>query len=482
MAGLDKTAIVIFGNQLHQDHAALKKYPHAHIIMIEADNIFRKRFYHKHKIMLILIAMRRYHKFLLSKNRIVDYVSYKKNSNYFVELNLIIKKGDVKKLVWMQTSDKKPNMAMLHLCSKKGIEFEILPNQQFLTPHEDLKKYFNKHNHSKMDTFYRWQRKRMSVLIKGGSPTGGKWSYDFMNRQPLPKDTKLPNMPKIAYDSVFKQVSKLVENNFSKNPGNTKDFWLPTSQKEAERWLGDFIKNRLPYFGPYEDAMKDGEPFLFHSVLSALLNIGLLPPAEIIEMVLHEYSKKHISLNTCEGFVRQLIGWREYIYGMYEFSEDKIRSNYFGFNKKLEGWWYSDPKKSLPTPLPSVLSNTFGYGYNHHIERLMVLGNWFLLNEYDPESVYEWFSSMYVDAYEWVMVPNVYGMSQYADGGYLATKPYIAGGNYLQKMGNWWPSLKDAQASEYTVLYWRFIKKHADKFAKNPRMSLVVSQAKKRPS
>ena len=167
------------------------------------------------------------------------------------------------------------------------------------------------------------------------------------------------------------------------------------------------------------------------------------------------------------------------MYGMYEFNEQRIRKNYFGFNKQLENYWYTKPSKNLPKPVSSVLESTFGYGYNHHIERLMVLGNWFLLNEYDPGSVYEWFSSMYVDAYEWVMVPNVFGMSQYADGGFIATKPYISGGNYLQKMGKWWSSSDDAKNSEFTSLYWSFIKKHSDKFKNNPRMSLAVNQAKK---
>jgi deoxyribodipyrimidine photolyase-related protein len=179
--------------------------------------------------------------------------------------------------------------------------------------------------------------------------------------------------------------------------------------------------------------------------------------------------------------VRQIIGWREYMYGLYMHKQDKIVGNYFGFKKKLEPWWYSgDIPKDLELPVREVLKTTYKYGYNHHIERLMVLGNWFLLNGYDPDDVYRWFCSLYVDAYEWVMVANVYGMSQYADGGFTATKPYVSGGNYLQKMGKWWPSLKAAQDSEFTVLYWQFIKNNSDKFSKNPRMSLILAQAKKR--
>jgi len=479
---VDKTAIVIFGNQLFRDHAALKKYPHAPVIMIEADNIFRKHFYHKHKIMLILLAMRRYRKFLINKNRHVEYVEYKKASEFLVELQAVVKKHSFSKLIWMRASDKKPNAALLHFCSKHGFEFEMLPNQQFLTEYEDLKDYFGNNQSLLMDKFYRWQRQRLSILLEKDKPTGGKWSYDYLNRKPLPKDVDTPKLPAITRDQMLRQVAKLVDDNFKSNPGETKDFWLPTSHGEADKWFKDFVAKRLADFGLYEDAMRTGEPVLFHSVISPLLNTGLLSPAVIIEKVLEEYAKGKISLNTCEGFVRQIIGWREYMYGVYEFRQAQVQQNFFGFKKKLEAYWYQAPDHSMPMPLYPVLATTFKYGYNHHIERLMVLGNWFLLNEYDPAEVYEWFSSMYVDAYEWVMVPNVFGMSQYADGGKVATKPYISGGNYLQKMGGWWPSLKAAQDSEFTDLYWKFIKKHAAKFGKNPRMSLIVSQAKKRAS
>jgi deoxyribodipyrimidine photolyase-related protein len=227
--------------------------------------------------------------------------------------------------------------------------------------------------------------------------------------------------------------------------------------------------------------MRNGEAFLFHSVISPLLNIGLITPAKVLAEAEKVYLKGKVPINSYEGFIRQIIGWREYMYGLYMYKSDKLLKNYFGYKKKLEPWWYGgELPGDLELPVSAVLKTTFKYGYNHHIERLMVLGNWFLLNSYNPHEVYEWFSSMYVDAYEWVMIPNVYGMSQYADGGFTATKPYVSGGNYLQKMGGWWPSLKDAQNSEFTKLYWNFIKNNIDKFKSNPRMSLVVAQAKKR--
>lgn len=478
MERLEKTAVVILGNQLFKNNPALNKYPKAEVVMIEADNIFSKRKYHKHKIMLIMLAMRNYRDYLIKHGLPMNYVEYKSGSRFLAELKKIITSKKITKLVWVRTADKGPNKLMQSFCSNAKIEYEIFDTEQFVTPYSELKEFFSSHKSPIMDNFYRWQRKRMGILMDGDRPTGGQWSYDSQNRKPLPKQITIPMLPKPKNNN--KEVVELVDKYFKNNPGSSESFWLPTSFAEAENWLNDFMEKRFSNFGAYEDAMKDGEPFLFHSVLSPLLNIGLLIPARVIEKA-DQHRKNHaIPLNSFEGFIRQIIGWREYMYGMYEFNENKIRKNFFVFTKELEPYWYEKPNNKLPLPVRSALKTTFDYGYNHHIERLMVLGNWFLLNEYNPASVYEWFSSMYIDAYEWVMVPNVYAMSQYADGGFLATKPYISGGNYLQKMGKWWDSNEEAKNSEFTELYWRFVKKQADRLKSNPRMSLAVNQAKKR--
>ena len=480
MAELDKTAIVILGNQLLAEHPALKKYPSSNIIMIEADNLFKKHNYHKHKLILIMASMRNYKKYLKNEKRNLIYVELKRGSNFNSELESIIKSRRFNKLVWMSSSDKGPNAGLTKTANKLKLDYEIIANEQFLTPQKDLENWFEEKNNPIMDSFYKWQRKRMNVLMKDGQPVGGKWSYDDLNRKPLPKTAKIPSLPSVS-PRDFADSAKTIDKLFANNPGSSKDFWLPTTQPEAKRWLGYFIKDRFENFGAYEDAMRNGEAFLFHSVISPLLNIGLITPAKVLAEAEKVYLKGKVPINSYEGFIRQIIGWREYMYGLYMYKSDKLLKNYFGYKKKLEPWWYGgELPGDLELPVSAVLKTTFKYGYNHHIERLMVLGNWFLLNSYNPHEVYEWFSSMYVDAYEWVMVPNVYGMSQYADGGFTATKPYVSGGNYLQKMGGWWPSLKDAQNSEFTKLYWEFIKNNIDKFKSNPRMSLVVAQAKKR--
>lgn len=479
MERLNKTAIVVLGNQLFKESPALKKYPDAEVVMIEADNIFSKRNYHKHKLMLVMLGMRNYADFLKSKKRKLRYVEYAKGSDFKTEINRYIAKHKPEKIAWVRSADKGPNELLKKICDKSSIQYEILESPQFLTPHDELEKFFAQHKNPIMDNFYRWQRKRMDILMDGGKPEGGAWSYDQQNRKPLPKNIDIPQLPKIKKTSNHAAVEKIINTNFKTNTGQVESFWLPTTFDEAQSWLNDFTKKRFYNFGAYEDAMKNGEVLLFHSALSPLLNLGLITPAEVIQKALEDRAKNKIPLNSLEGFIRQIIGWREYMYGMYEFNEDKIRKNFFGFRKPLEKYWYQEPNDKLPLPVCSAMKTTFGYGYNHHIERLMVLGNWFLLNEYDPNSVYDWFSSMYVDAYEWVMIPNVFGMSQYADGGFIATKPYISGGNYLQKMGKWWPNADEAKNSEFTSLYWKFIKKHSDKFKNNPRMSLAVNQAKK---
>jgi len=481
MASLEnKTAIVVLGNQLLKDHPALKLYPDSTIIMIEADSLFSKLPYHKHKLVLILAGMRNYKTYLKSIKRSVVYIDLKKSSIYKNELKKIIESHRFEQLVWMRSSDKGPSAMLQDMASKTNLEYSELENEQFVTPLELSKKWFSEKEKPIMDSFYRWQRGRMDILMVDDKPEGGKWSFDELNRQPLPKNIKIPALPAVT-PANFESAAKDVESFYPSNAGSTKDFWLPTTHAEAEHWLKDFIKHRLSNFGPYEDAMSSGEAFLFHSILSPMLNTGLLKPSQVLDSAAREYKKGQVSINSYEGFVRQIIGWREYMHGLYMHKQDKIVGNYFGFKKKLEPWWYTgDIPEDLELPVREVLKTTYKYGYNHHIERLMVLGNWFLLNGYDPDDVYRWFCSLYVDAYQWVMVANVYGMSQYADGGFTATKPYVSGGNYLQKMGKWWPSLKAAQDSEFTVLYWQFIKDNSDKFSKNPRMSLILAQAKKR--
>ena len=472
--------IVILGNQLIPDHPALRKHPGARIVMIEADDVCRQHRYHQHKLLLVLAAMRNY---AAASRRQVTYVEYRPGSVFRTELGHQLDKYDATRLIWMQTSDRGPNAALEAIAVQHGCEPVTLENRQFLTTPEQFDGWLGDKSAPLMENFYRWQRKRLDVLMDGSSPEGGRWNYDDENRHALPRQRPaIPPLPGVRATHHVTEVAALVDAHFADHPGRTDNFWLPTTRAQALRWLDAFIDERLEPFGRYEDAMAADEPFLFHSVLSPLINLGLLLPDECVEAAVEAYHRGDAPLSSVEGFVRQIIGWREFMYGLYWCRPEAFDANFFGFRKPLEDWWFTnrDVPQDLPLPLRVCLDRVHEYGYSHHIERLMVFGNWFLTSGYQPRAVYEWFMSMYVDAYEWVMVPNVLGMSQYADGGMLATKPYIAGGNYLQKMGHWFGSAKEAKDSEFTSRYWQFLAANDDKLAGNHRLALVLKQARAR--
>lgn len=476
-------AALIIGTQLFRDHPALHDPSVDCVIMIEAEDLCRKLPYHQHKLVLVLSGMRHYADHVRGAGMRVIYRTVGEAPVFRSALLEIIAEEGVTEVVWMKPADTPTQTKFIDIAHQAGVSYEVHENQLFLTPESELLDWFGGQRNTIMEQFYRWQRQRTGILMDGTKPLGEKWNYDADNRQPLPKaGIAIPTLPTLDHDDITKAVIEEVSTRFSNHPGEAAQFWLPVTHAEADAWLGDFISRRFSQFGPYEDAMAEDEAFLFHSVLSPLLNNGLLSVQQVIDAALAAFENDAVDLSTVEGFIRQIIGWREYMYGLYVTQPDMKQANFFGYDKPLEDWWFTgkDIPAELPLPVKTALLRAHRYGYNHHIERLMVLGNWFLLNEYEPASVYHWFSAFYVDAYEWVMVPNVMGMSQYADGGKTATKPYISGGNYLQKMGRWWPSAEAARDSEFTALYWRFLQRQHDKLKNNFRMSLVLKQAQAR--
>jgi deoxyribodipyrimidine photolyase-related protein len=323
-----------------------------------------------------------------------------------------------------------------------------------------------------MAHFYIAQRKRLKILVDGEKPIGGKWSFDPENRKKMPKGLDIPAWPSPESNPFIEEAKRYVEKHFPRNPGNVENFFYPVTHEESERWLKGFLREKLHFFGDYQDAIVKEEPFLFHSVLTPMLNIGLLTPDQIIKETL-TYSEEHpIPLNALEGFIRQIIGWREFMRAVYVLrGEEERTTNFFQHKRKLPKSFYNG-QTGLP-PVDTVIHRLLQHAYAHHIERLMVLGNIMLLCEIDPDEVYRWFMELFIDAYDWVMVPNVYGMSQHADGGLITTKPYISSSNYLRKMSDFsegeWCKIWDG-------LYWRFIHKHKDFFKKNPRMKVMINQ------
>jgi deoxyribodipyrimidine photolyase-related protein len=322
--------------------------------------------------------------------------------------------------------------------------------------------------------FYIAQRKRMKILLdEKNKPVGGKWSFDSENRKKMPPGLGVPDLFRLQTNDLVTEATEYVVRHFPQAPGSAGSFRYPIDRQSALKWLDDFIEQRLILFGDYEDAIVVDDSFLFHSVLTPVLNIGLLSPQEVVDAALQQLER--VPMNSLEGFVRQVIGWREFIRAVYlKLGRRQRIRNYWQHHRPMPTSFYEGTTGI--DPFDTVIRRLLKHAYAHHIERLMVLGNLMLLCEIDPEAIYQWFMELFIDAYDWVMVPNVYGMSQYADGGLITTKPYISGSAYILRMSNFkkgdWCPIWDA-------LYWNFIDKHREFFSSNPRMSVMVAQCER---
>ena len=306
-----------------------------------------------------------------------------------------------------------------------------------------------------------------------GKPKGSKWSFDEDNRKKLPKDIKIPAVLKLKVTNHTDQLKKFIELNFKDHPGNTENFWFPTTRSDAQKQLDDFLRERIKLFGDYEDAVSYKSNTMFHSALSPLINLGLITPDEIL-IKLKKIENK-VPINSFEGYVRQIIGWREFMRGIYQnFDSQMDKSNFFNHKRKLKKSWYNG--STGLDPLDFSIKNAERFGWSHHIERLMILSNIMNLCEIHPKQVYKWFMEMFVDSSDWVMSPNVYGMGLFSDGGIFATKPYICGSSYFLKMMHFkkgpWCDVMDG-------LYWKFIDKNKKFFLKNPRLAMMVRVSEK---
>jgi deoxyribodipyrimidine photolyase-related protein len=320
-----------------------------------------------------------------------------------------------------------------------------------------------------MARFYKKLRQDKKIMLNDDeTPWGDKWSFDEDNRKKLPKNIKLPTDISFYTNSEITEAQTWLKSVPGEHYGES-NVWLPYTHSEARAWLDSFLAERFENFGDYEDALADTHTRLFHSTISPLLNIGLITPLEVIDAAIKYSRTKEVSLNNLEGFVRQIIGWREFIRASYETEGSSMRTkNFWQHNRKLPSTFWDGSTGIFPIDI--AIKNSLKYGYGHHIERLMVMGNFMLLTKTKPDEVYRWFMAMYVDAYDWVMVPNVYGMSQFADGGSFATKPYISGSNYLKKMSDYpagdWEEI-------WTSLYWKFIADNSEFFKSNHRLSMM---------
>ncbi|MBF8151532.1 cryptochrome/photolyase family protein [Winogradskyella sp. F6397] len=463
-----KEAILIFPHQLFKDAPILKV--DADIYLIEEFLFFKQYKFHKQKIAFHRASMKAYADYLETQGKTVNYIeATTKQSDVRQLIPKLIGDG-VEKLLIMDPTD---NWLQKHINSaSKSIDIEWYENPLFINTKDELSSFFKPTKKKFFQTsFYKQQRKDRDILMVNSEPEGGKLTYDSDNRKKYPKDKIPPSIHFPDKTKYHKNAEAYVNANFSEHYGELNDFVIyPIDFKASEDWLHQFFEQRFHEFGPYEDAIVKEEHFLNHSILSPLINVGLLNPMDVIDKAIDYAKSNDVPLNSLEGFVRQILGWREFIRGVYEVKGTEERTkNFWNFNKKIPASFYEGTTGIKP--IDDVIKKVLKTGYAHHIERLMLLGNFMVLCEFHPDDVYQWFMEMFIDAYDWVMVPNVYGMSLFADGGLMSTKPYISSSNYIMKMSNY--SKGDWQAT-WDGLFWTFMDKHRDFFAGNPRLGMLL--------
>ena len=462
--------IVVLGNQLFApDH--LESCRDAVVFMAEDVGLCTYVRHHQQKIVLFLAAMRSYADELRAAGFEVRYFPLdEEGGSYEDRLASVVEELDCRQLLHFEVEDKPMEQRLVDFCVQRSLERVELQSPMFLGSREDFREFVDGRERLLMGDYYRRQRQRAGILVDAdGNPAGGKWSFDEANRKKLPKDVQPPEIAPAPRTPHVDAAIGIVERHFAEHPGTAADFWWPTTRDQAGQWLQDFLDERLAQFGPYEDAISRRSETIFHSALSPSLNIGLLTPGEVLDAVLERYRAGDLPIESIEGFVRQVIGWREFVRGIYRvFGDEQESRNFWHHEREMTDDWYRGTT-GIP-PLDDAIRTSLRLGWAHHIQRLMVIGNLMTLCEIRPGSAWRWFMELYVDSSEWVMGPNVYGMGIFSDGGVFATKPYICGSNYILKMSDYG---KGDWCKTVDGLYWRFIDRHRDFFASNPRLALM---------
>ena len=482
--------LVILGNQL---------FPLSHVRQVGVQRVFMAEDaglctyikHHKLKLVLFLAAMRSYADDLRDAGFDVHYAQLDdqpkgfKAPSYEQKLaNYLDDHKSIDTLVHYEIEDKFFEHRLATFAGKHGLDRDELTSPMFLTTRQQFAEYLDDATSGGgkpfMARFYQKQRMRLDILVdSNGKPSGGKWSYDADNRKKLPKKVTIPKTTYANPTDHVKDVVALVNDRFADHPGSLDDLdniWFPTTRRQALAWLRDFLSDRFEQFGDYEDALSSRGDWLFHSVLTPTLNLGLITPEEIIERAIEHAEQHDTPLNSLEGFVRQIIGWREFIRGIYQNYSDIAESeNSFNHHRMMKPCWFTGDT-GMP-PLDDAIQKALRLGWTHHIERLMVLANFMNLCEVQPKQAHDWFMQMFVDSSDWVMGPNVYGMGLRSDGGVFSTKPYVCGSNYLLKMSDQYSKGDWCEVAD--GLYWRFIDKERAFFESNPRMAVMTKSLDK---
>ena len=461
-------AALVYPHQLLFDSPLLE---HAEIFYLIEDPLFFSQYnFHKQKIAFHRASMKSYEEELLKKNKTVRYVEFL-HLQETSDISSLLIKDKIQEVYFVSLEDDWLEERIKESLNGASISFTEIPHPHFFTSQETIESYTPKGPFFFFNDFYISQRKSLNILIADDKPVGGRWSFDAENRSKLRAGVVVPQVSLPPQSKMAQEAVSYVQKYFSDNIGLCDAVLFPTTRDEALSWCDQFFNSRYEHFGLYEDAIVRAESFLFHSAITPFLNVGLVSPQEIVQKAL----ACEVSINSKEGFIRQVVGWREFIRLIYKRCGRRQRStNYLNNTVQLSHRFYT--AQTGIEPVDVVIERVLKTGYCHHIERLMVLGNFLLLCDIHPDAVYQWFMEMFVDSYDWVMVPNVYGMSQYADGGLMTTKPYISGSSYILKMSDF---KKGPWCEVWDGLYWRFIHRHRHMIEDNPRMSVILPMREK---
>jgi deoxyribodipyrimidine photolyase-related protein len=489
-----RNLILILGDQLDLESSALEGFDlkRDRVLMIEAAEESTHVWSHKARTALFLSAMRHHRDALRERGITVIYRALHEEDDATLSAGLaaVIKKEKPEKIICVEPGDRRVEQDLLAVCAQLKTQIDFRLDTHFISSKADFARWAGKNKSLRLEFFYREMRRETKVLMDkkdNTKPEGGEWNYDAENRKSFgkagPKDVPTP----ITYtpDAITRDVIQLVEKRFAKHPGRTANFNWPVTRKEALKALDDFIDKRLAHFGAHQDAMWMNMPFGWHSLLSTGLNLKLINPREVIAKAEAAYRKGKVDLPSAEGFIRQILGWREFIRGVYFLDGDGLKNaNHYAHKGKLPAWyWTGDTHMNC---MRQCISQTLDHGYAHHIQRLMITGMFGVIAEITPQALCDWYLAVYVDAVEWVELPNTAGMALFANGGRFTSKPYVASGAYVKRMSNYcdgccYSPEKRAgkEACPMTTLYWNFLDKHREEFVSNMRTVLMVKNLDK---
>jgi deoxyribodipyrimidine photolyase-related protein len=482
---MTKTLVPILGDQLSAEIASLRAVEKSKAVVLLAEVSAETEYvkHHKKKIALVFSAMRHFAQELRDDGWAVDYVTLDMPGNtgsLREETARAVERNGCGNVIVTEAGEWRLREDMKGWGDACACPVDVLEDERFIASHEEFDRWADGRKQLRMEYFYREMRRKTGLLMDGsGKPEGGKWNFDAENRKPAKANMVMPQPVRFEPDETTRSVLDLVGERFSDHFGDIEPFGFPVTKDQAEEALDAFIDTALPNFGAYQDAMLSGERFLYHSVLSPAINLGLLDPLAVCRRAEAAYRNGHAPLNAVEGFIRQIIGWREFVRGIYWWAgHDYVSRNALAAERDLP-WFYWTGETDM-TCLKAVVTQTREEAYAHHIQRLMITGTFALLAGIEPRQVHEWYLAVYADAFEWVELPNTLGMSQFADGGLVASKPYAASGAYIDRMSNYCGACrydvkkKHGQgACPFNYLYWDFIARNEEKLAGNPRLGPV---------